>query len=332
MRLAITGGSGSLGRALLTRFTQTSAERLVTFSRDESKRAALQKDFGWHPGVRIFAGDIRDGEWLHDLFHECDVVVHAAARKVVSAQPDEAREMHFTNVIGTQNVINAARRAGVRQLLFISSDKAVRPENCYGITKALAEYLVINANARAKPQGLRLSVLRYGNVLGSTGSVLKAWWDLAQQRKPFHLSDPAMTRFWLTLDRAVDLVQQALTEMRGGEIFVPDLPAAPLTVLAQALGADELRYDVLGIRPGGEKLHEELLSAAEVRRTVRRNGWFIVPPYQSDAMWDNRPWLGERLPEDFTYRSDTWVRQLDVVQMTELVKAAMVDQHEGAKV
>ena len=324
MRVAITGASGSLGRALMRRLTGAGADRIVAFSRDEARRAALLADFGWHPGVRVFAGDVRDAERLPDIFHGCDTVIHAAARKVVSAHPDEPREMLLTNVLGTMNVIAAARAAGVRRLLFISSDKGVEANNVYGTTKSLAEYLVISGNAQSFPTGLRMSVARYGNVLASRGSVLEAWRRQVAAGLPLQLSDARMTRFWLTLGDAADIVMRALADLRGGEIFVPKLSAAPLTRLAEALVA-EPAYEMTGIRPGGEKLHESLLSESEVRRARDRNGFYVVPPFQGEHMWDQQPWLGEPVPADLLYRSDVWHRQLSVEQMREMVKRVTVE-------
>lgn len=327
MRVAITGASGSLGRALMRRMTSSGADRIVAFSRDEQRRAKLIEDFSWHPGVRIFAGDVRDAERLIDMFRGCDTVVHAAARKVVSAHPDEPREMLHTNVLGTVNVIAAARAAGVRKLLFISSDKAVEAHNVYGVTKAMAEHLVISGNAQSYPAGLRMAVLRYGNVLASRGSVLESWRRIAarEQCPMFALSDPRMTRFWLTLDDATAFIERALADLRGGEIFVPKIAAAPLTMLAEALCTGQPCYKFIGIRPGGEKLHESLLSSAEVWRARDRNGFFVVPPYQNDQMWDEKPWLGDPVPDDLLYRSDVWERQLTIEQMRELVARAEGD-------
>lgn len=321
MRIAITGGSGSLGTALVRRLTREGADRIVVFSRDEQRRARMQAEFSWHPGVRVYAGDVRDEPRLEDLFYGCDAVIHAAARKVVAAHPDEPREMYLTNIGGTLNVIQAASRAGVRKLLLVSSDKAVRAENCYGVSKAMAEHLVIAANAQTFPRNLKCSVIRYGNVLASNGSVLVLWRQLAAAGQPLPLSDPQMTRFWLVLPRAVDFVLRALGDMRGGEVFVPRLPAAPLTTLAQAL-VECPQFQAIGIRPGGEKVHEEMLSAAEIVRARVRNGFYVVPPFQHLHMWDNTPWLGEPVPEGFTYRSDTWEWQLAVEGMRDLLDDA----------
>lgn len=329
MRIAISGGSGALGRALLRRLTADGADRLVTFSRDEQKRASLQEEFGWHPGFRVYAGDVRDAGRLQDILEGCEAVIHAAARKVVTGHPDEPEEMLKTNVLGTLNMLEAARRAGCGKFVLVSSDKAVRAENVYGVSKALAEHLTVMANARTFGGGLRCGAVRYGNVVGSTGSVAVKWRQQAAEGRPLTISDKRMTRFWITLDQAVALVLNAVSGLRGGEIVVPDLPAAPITVLAQAIAGDDVRFCPLddvpseagtySPRQGGEKLHEELLSATEARRALAYNGRFVVPPFQHSEMWDAKPWLGEPVGEDFVYRSDVWRTQLTVEQMRELI-------------
>lgn len=319
MRIAITGGTGSLGSALIRRLAASGAERIVTFSRDEQRRLALSAEMSWHPGVKVYAGDVRDAGRMADIFHGCDVVVHAAARKVVNGHHDEPREMLQTNVLGTQHVISAARQAHVPKLLFISSDKAVHPENVYGVSKAMAEHLVVSENARSYPQGGRMAVLRYGNVIASNGSVVKLWRQCVAAREPLPVTDGDMTRFWLTLADAVELVMLAIAQMRGGEIFVPILRAAPLHRLADAV-AEDLPRRATGIRSGGEKLFEELLSADEARRAVRRNGFFVVTPTKGMDSWDTTPWLGDPLPPGFTYRSDTWPDQWSVEDLRTLLE------------
>lgn len=332
MRIAITGGSGSLGRALITEFTGF-ADRIVTFSRDEQKRARLAADFAWHPGTRVFGGDIRDRDRLVDIFRGCEVVIHAAARKVVTAHPDEAEEMLKTNVLGTINVVEAAAAAGVSKLLVISSDKAVRAENFYGVSKAAAETMALHANARTYPRGLRISVLRYGNVLASTGSVLQVWRKALADNAPVQISHGGMTRFWLTLPQAVQHVRWALDRMRGGEVIAPALPAAPLIIVAGALGVSPLDVRVCGIREGGEKMHEEMLSASEVRRArfIKHGtlpsgpyqtvpaGYFVVPPYPLTRTWDASEWLGEKVPDDLRYDSATWGWQIGEDEMRALI-------------
>lgn len=336
MRIAITGGSGYLGRALLTRLTRDGADRIVTLTRDEQRRDKLARQFGWHPGFRVYAGDVRDLGRLTDIFSGCEAVIHAAARKVVTGHPDEPEEMLKTNVIGTGNVIEAARIAGCRKLVVVSSDKAVAPVNVYGVSKAMAEHLAVMANARTFGHGLRVGVVRYGNVLGSTGSVLEKWREQLAQGRPIEVSDQRMTRFWITKGQAVDLVLSVVANLRGGEIVVPVLPAAPLMRLAEAL--TDIDRNVVPLcdvpmergatstngytpRQGGEKLHEELLSTVELRRAVRVPGTnrIVVPPFQHDEMWDRGAWLGEPVDPDVPYSSDTWPQQLTVDGIRDLL-------------
>ncbi len=316
MRIAITGGTGSLGGALIKRLARSGADRIVTMSRDEQRRLNLQRMYEWQPAVKCYAGDVRDEDRLRDVFAGCEVVVHAAARKVVTGHFDEPREMLKTNVEGTANVLAAARHAGCAKVLFISSDKAVEPTNVYGVSKAMAEFLVVSENARCFSRGMRCSVIRYGNVLGSTGSVVKVWKEAAASGEALKISDRRMTRFWLPIDEAAGLVLRALQDMRGGEVLVPRLKAAPLMRLMEAVGGtSELEVEDVGIRPGGEKMHEKLLDEDELRRARMRQDWIMVPPVDSPDLWDRNPWLGEGLPEGFEYRSDTWPEQWTVEEL-----------------
>ena len=314
MRVAITGGSGSLGQALLARLAKSGADRIVAFSRDEQKRSALQAKYAWNPAVKVYAGDVRDTDRMRDIFSGCECVIHAAARKVVSGHYDEPREMHLTNLMGTENVLAAARHANVGKVLFISSDKSVGAINVYGISKAFAERVVIAENARSFDGGTRCSVIRYGNVLASNGSVVKVWREKAERGEPLPISDRRMTRFWWTVDDAADAVLQAVADMKGGEVLVPRLKAAPLTRLLEAVapGAETVE---IGIRPGGEKMHETLLDEEELRRVLCRNDWLIVPPLDNEDLWDRTPWLGDKVSEDFTYQSDTWPDQWTVEEL-----------------
>lgn len=320
MRVCVTGISGSLGRAILSRLARDGADRIVGITRQEHVRYALEQQYAWHPGIKIHPGDVRQPDRrLADHVSGCDVLIHAAARKVVSGHNDEPAEMLDTNILGTRNMLEVARDAGVRQFLFISSDKACAPINCYGVSKAMAEALVISSNAHTFNRNLRASVLRYGNVLASNGSVVRVWRELRAQGKPLPFSDTRMTRFWLTLSDAVEHILRALSDLRGGEVFVPELKAAPLVRLCEAV-APSASIVPLGVRPGGEKLHEELLTADEARRVVRRNGFYVVPPPRTLQAWDVSPWLGEPVEEGFTYRSDTWPHTWSVEELRGLLE------------
>lgn len=305
---------------------------MVAFSRDEHRQAALQQEFGWYNGFRVDAGDVRDLGSLVRIFRGCEVVVHAAARKIVRSHPSEADEMMKTNIIGTQNAIEAARQSGCAKFVFVSSDKAVHAEDQpYGISKAMAERLVVAANAQTFARGLRLGCVRYGNVIGSTGSVVAKWRKQVASGEAPTVSDGRMTRFWITRQQAVDVVLAVIANLRGGEIVVPTLPAASILTVAEAISGTTAVRPVMdtptescGARHGGEKLHEQLLSDAEVRRALRLNGGdrIVVPPYLHDEMWDMRPWQGEPVPADMKYCSDVWPWQLDVAEMRALLERA----------
>jgi len=246
---------------------------------------------------------------------QCRACIREHARKRRRSGIRGRRDVYCIDVEGTHN--------------FIVNGVVVHnchAENAYGTSKAMTEHLVVGENARTWPHGLRMAVLRYGNVLASTGSVLTVWRRCATKGTPFPLSSREMTRFWLTLPQAVDAIIAALADLRGGEVFVPYLPAAPIVRLAEALVDGDPMFDEQGIRPGGEKLHESLLSASEIRRARRRNQFFIVPPYQHEHMWDNRPWLGELIPPATIYRSDVWPWQLTRDEMRRLIETADYDE------
>ena len=320
MRIAITGGSGALGSALIARLIQDGAERIVTFTRDQHRRNAMIARWGHYSGItdRIYWHDLSDIDQLETTFRRCEVVVHAAAAKVVGSHADEPVGLERTNVIGTQNVLKAAERAGVRRVLVVSSDKAVQPTNAYGVSKAAAEALAIAHNVHSYPRDTRVSCIRYGNVLGSTGSVVPLFQAAVAAGRPITISDVRMTRFWLTLPQAVEHVLHAVAVMRGGEVFVPDLPAAPLVRVAEAVCGPGYPSVITGIRPGGEKLHEQLLGEDDVRRTVWWRGYYVVTP-GAIRTWDATPWPGEPVAEDLLYGSDVWHRQLSGEQIRELL-------------
>lgn len=314
MKVGITGGTGSLGSALVRWLLKHQmAEKIVILSRDEIKQAQLAEELGSHPKIlRFFIGDVRDQPRLLNAFYGLSVVVHAAALKRVDAVAYNPIEVVKTNILGTQAVIEAACACRVPRVLVISSDKAVEPTNVYGASKNLAEHLAVGANAYTFAQGTRVSAIRYGNVLGSRGSVIPAWRRRIREGAPLPLTDPRMTRFWITMPQAIEAVWTAMRDMAGGDIFVPDLQAMALTDLAEAL-APKYPIKMVGIRPGGEKLHERLLSQEEPRRTVRREGAFVIQP--AIRTWGGHALGGDPVGEDFEYQSDTWPRRLTPAEM-----------------
>jgi UDP-N-acetylglucosamine 4,6-dehydratase len=294
MRALITGGTGSLGHALVSAWLQRDdLERLVVYSRDEKKQADMRALFP-DPRLIFMLGDVRDIARLKLAFYSVDTVIHAAALKRVDATANDPLELYKTNVQGTANVLQAALAAGVRKTLLISSDKACLPANAYGASKFMAEQLAVNFNVYGAPRGCVSSVVRYGNVLGSRGSVVHVW---RGQGDRLTLTEPGMTRFILTMEQAVGIIDSAVDAMEGGEVFVPyRLPAARMEDLAQAVCAGA-EYIYGGLRPGGEKMHELLLSEEESTRTVEPG---VLLPHQSTwhekSLWANEPRIvdGER--------------------------------------
>lgn len=323
MKVAITGGTGTLGQALTSRFLAEGAERVVIVSRDEVKQAQMAAAFGSEADIdggriRFFLGDVRDRDRIVHAFWDCDVVVHAAALKRVDAVAYNPTEVRKTNIEGSANVSAAAMAAGVGRVLMISSDKAVQPTNIYGVTKAAMEHEAVATNAMSVPRGTRIACTRYGNVLGSRGSVVHIWRDKVEAGERVPLTDERMTRFWLTIGEACDVVLQALDVMEGGEIFVPTLPAMSMSDLALAMDAPGIF--VTGLRPGGEKLHEMLATPEECARAVSHNGslWIIPPERHS---WRQAGWDAKRAGLASPYCSETWGWRLTVGDMRKMLEA-----------
>jgi len=281
MRILITGGTGSLGRALIAHWLKETDYRLIAFSRDEMKQAQLKADF---PTDRLdcFLGDVRDLRRLELAFSAgIDAVIHAAALKRVDSVAYDPAEVKKTNIDGSENVLHAAR-GKVPKCLLISSDKACYPTNAYGLSKAMAEALFTSFNVYSSPHGTCSASVRYGNVLNSRGSVVPIWRQQMAQGKPLTLTHPEMTRFLITFPRAIQLIEDALESMEGGEIFVPRLRAASMKDLGIAIQGRDVqpyRLHISGLRPGGEKLHETLMTEEEIKRAVLAvPDTAIIPP------------------------------------------------------
>ncbi|MFB3813282.1 MAG: UDP-N-acetylglucosamine 4,6-dehydratase (inverting) [Terriglobales bacterium] len=320
----ITGGTGSFGREFVARALAEKPRKLIILSRDELKQHEMRRMFdeaGSSP-IRYFLGDVRDRDRLMRAFAGVDIVIHAAALKQVPACEYNPFEAVQTNILGAKNVIDAAIDRGVKKVLAISTDKAVNPVNLYGATKLCAEKVFVQANSYSGEHGCRFSCARYGNVLGSRGSVVPVF---LKQRATGEvtITDARMTRFWITLGQGVDFVRRCVELMHGGEVFVPKIPSMKLTDLARAV-APGCRVRYIGIRPG-EKLHEVLVSEDEARHTVEYDGMYIIQP--AHPWWRTENWAGgTRLPDGSSYRSDNNSDWLSAEQFWSLL-----DEHTRAK-
>ncbi len=315
--ILVTGGTGSFGKKFVEiMLNEYHPAKLIIFSRDELKQHEMRTSGFDHPSLRYFIGDVRDVERLRRAMHGVHIVVHAAALKQVPACEYNPMEAIKTNILGSSNVVEAALDAGVEKVLALSTDKAVNPVNLYGATKLAAEKLFVQSNAYAGGMATRFSCVRYGNVVGSRGSVVPIF---LQQRSSGRLTvtDQRMTRFWLTLEQGVRFVIHRIEQMRGGEVFVPKIPSMNLVDLAKAI-APEAQLEFVGIRPG-EKLHEVLISEDEARGTVELEDMFVVQP--SGALWFGHSWQeqGQLLPDGYLYASNNNPQWLTVEQIREMV-------------
>lgn len=316
--ILLTGGTGSFGRAFTEKvLKEKRPKKLIIFSRDELKQHEMRTS-GFpdpHGGtLRYFIGDVRDRERLMRAMRGVDVVVHAAALKHVPACEYNPFEAVKTNIIGAQNIISAAIDAGVEKVLALSTDKAVNPVNLYGATKLVAEKLFIQGNAYSGGKGTRFSCVRYGNVIGSRGSIVPLFRKQKESGK-ITITDSRMTRFWISLEQGVELVTDAIESMRGGEVFIPKIPSMKIMDLAEAV-APECKVDLIGIRPG-EKLHEVLISTDESRHTVDAEKFFVIEP--EAPSWGYQKWPdGRVLPDGFKYSSDGNEEWLKVEELKSL--------------
>ena len=296
--ILVTGGTGSFGKAFVERALTSRARKIIVFSRDEQKHYAMERQYQ-DPRMRFFVGDVRDASRLLTALRGVDIVVHAAAMKHVPICEYNPIEAVQTNVNGARNLIEAAMGCGVERVIALSTDKAVSPANLYGATKLCMEKLLLAANAYSGDRSTRFSVVRYGNVMGSAGSVIPLFRAQKKHGK-LTITDARMTRFWIEMCEAVDLVLDGLALMAGGEIYIPKLPTTDIETLAEAVAPGVPRTTV-GIRPG-EKLHETLISPEESRRTSDLGDLLVIwPEFQFHAA---APRPGTPVPEDFVYSSD----------------------------
>ncbi|MCK5052737.1 MAG: UDP-N-acetylglucosamine 4,6-dehydratase (inverting) [Anaerolineales bacterium] len=318
--ILITGGTGSFGREFVkTMLKDYQPGRLIVFSRDELKQHEMRTGGLDDPSLRYFIGDVRDQQRLYRAMQDVDIVVHAAALKQVPACEYNPNEAIMTNIMGGRNVIEAAIDAGVGKVIALSTDKAVNPINLYGATKLAAEKLFVQSNAYAGGAGTRFACVRYGNVVGSRGSVVPVFLRQRDSGK-LTITDERMTRFWLTVAQGVRFTINCIEKMRGGEVFIPKIPSMKVVDLAKAI-APEAEIEYIGIRPG-EKLHEVLISEDEARHTLELEDMFVVEP--TGALWFGHEWRaeGKSLEEGFRYTSDLNDDWLDLEEIQSIVKLA----------
>lgn len=305
----VSGGTGSFARAFVARILKENPRRLVLYSRGEHAQEEMAREFQ-HPSLRWFIGDVRDLDRLSMAMRDIEIVVHAAALKIVPTAEYNPFEAIQTNVIGAQNVIRAAISNKARKVVALSTDKCVNPTNLYGATKLCAERLFTSAHNLGGAGGPCFSVIRYGNVLGSRGSVVPFFTRLAKEGRTLPITHPGMTRFIITMDQAIDFVLQSMKAMTGNEIFIPRIPSIKIIDLAKAVWRiyqnGNVPMEVIGIRPG-EKLHEVLLSVDEAPKTTQLATQYIING------------TGSGLPEGFAYTSDTNTEWLSVEKFKEML-------------
>ena len=322
--ILITGGTGSFGKKFIKTIleTHTEIERIVIYSRDEFKQFMMSNmpEFKKHADkLRFFIGDVRDKERLYRALEGIDFVVHAAALKQVPSCEYNPFEAIKTNIMGAANIIDACIDKKVKRVVALSTDKACAPVNLYGATKLCSDKLFIQGNAYSGPSGTKFSVVRYGNVAGSRGSVIPFFQELvANGAKELPITDMKMTRFWLKLEQAVEMVLEALEHMHGGELFVKKIPSMHMPDLAKAI-APELKITEIGIRPG-EKIHECMITKEDARNTIEKEGYYIILPdiqrKEIKQFYANE----KRVPDDFEYSSGNNDRWLTVEDMRRLIE------------
>ncbi len=323
--ILITGGTGSFGSAFVDYILQNyNPSRLVIFSRDEFKQfnmsQKIQKKF--RDKVRFFIGDVRDKERLKRAMNNVNIVIHAAAMKHVSASEYNPIEAIKTNIIGAENVINTSIDAGVKKIIALSTDKAANPLNLYGATKLCSDKLFVAANNIVGGGVSKFSVVRYGNVLGSRGSVVEIFRDIAKNKnKNVPITDPKMTRFWITLEQGVKFVESCIENMQGGEIFVPKIPSMKVIDMANYI-VPGCKYKIIGIR-SGEKLHEVMITKDDAIDTLDFEDRYIIIPRNvvkyADRLYKYNNKKGKFVDKGFEYSSDKNDKWLTDKQLSELI-------------
>jgi UDP-N-acetylglucosamine 4,6-dehydratase len=321
--ILVTGGTGSFGKMFIKTILENypKIKKIVVFSRDEYKQfimANMPEFKKYKDKLRFFIGDVRDKERLYRAFESIDIVVHAAALKQVPACEYNPFEAVKTNIIGGENVIDAAIDKGVKKVVALSTDKACAPINLYGATKLCSDKLFIAGNAYSGPGGTKFSVVRYGNVAGSRGSVIPFFKELLQSgAKELPITDYKMTRFWLKLEQAVEMVIHALHNMQGGELYVKKIPSMKMSDLAKAI-APQLKTVEVGIRPG-EKIHEQMITKEDARNTVEFEDYYVILPELQRQDITPHYKDAKRVAEDFEYHSGNNDKWLSVDEMKKLI-------------
>ena len=319
--ILITGGTGSFGNAFTKKvLSEYDPKKVIIYSRDEYKQYLMQKRFEeYYDKLRFFIGDVRDKDRLYRAFDGVDIVIHAAALKQVPAAEYNPIEAVMTNIHGAGNIINAAIDKDVKKIIALSTDKAVNPVNLYGATKLVSDKLFISGNAYVGDKDTFFSVVRYGNVSGSRGSVIPFFKTLIDQgQKMVPITDHRMTRFWITLNEAVDLVINVIMEAKGGELYVKKCPSFKITDLARAMSED-CEFENIGIRPG-EKIHEVMITEEDSKTTYEYGGHYVI--YPNFDWWEhinNKPG-GKKVKDRFRYSSDNNKKWLYVDEIKELLE------------
>jgi len=319
--ILITGGTGSFGKKFTRKIlNEYNPKKVIIYSRDEYKQYLMQKEFAEYKSkLRFFIGDVRDKDRLYRAFDGVDIVIHAAALKHVPLMEYNPIEAVKTNIGGAENIINAAIDKGIEKVIALSTDKAVNPVNLYGATKLVSDKLFVAANAYAGAKKTRFSVVRYGNVAGSRGSVIPFFFKLIKEgAKELPITDFRMTRFWITLDEGVELVFKAIKESKGGEIYVSKIPSFKITDLAKAI-CPECKLKEIGIREG-EKLHEVMITEEDSRTTYEYEDHYII--YPNFDWWNIKEHFkdgGKKVKEGFRYSSDINDKWLSANQLKQLL-------------
>lgn len=311
----ITGGTGSFGKKFVKKALTLGVKKIIVFSRDELKQYEMKQEFT-DDRMRFFIGDVRDKERLYRAFDGVDIVIHAAAMKHVDACEYNPFEAVKTNIHGAQNIIDAAIDKGVEKVIALSTDKACSPINLYGATKLASDKLFIAANAYVGEKKTKFAVVRYGNVVGSRGSVVP-FFKKMRETGVLPVTDERMTRFWITLEHGVQFVIDNLSRMHGGELFVPKIPSMNIMDLAKAIGP-ECEIKIVGIRPG-EKLHEAMITEDDARHTIEFDDYYVIQPEFN--WWSEENKVGSKpLASDFNYVSDTNPQWLTIEELQKLVE------------